>query len=346
MKKLLTVVTALSFYFFSMAQGDPAVSSTGFASGSIAVNQTTVLNIDVTNSDFVNFLTIPSGGYQVSISLPASLVYRAEPLNASALVHVSGPLFDNITYDGVNVFTADLAAPQGVGVISKLQLTVKGLIITATPVVSVVEVAPLTAGVAATDLAPNNSLQPSLLITTPLALKLLDFNATIKDCNSELTWRSANEENFDRFEIEYSTDGGTYQNVGTVKGQNTGASGNYKFNYPQQTIKGFYRLKMVDKNGNINYSNVVKLTNICKEVKAFVYPNPVAAMQDANVVLQNFGNKVEGILYDAAGKQLRVVKLANGSNKLNLQQYTGGNYLLNIKDENNTAVSVRITVAR
>ena len=288
MKKILiSAVAAMVICLSAAAQGDPTVNSVGFASGTVAVGQTTILNIDVTNNDFVNFNTIPAGGYQVSISLPASLVYRSEPLTISAMSNVSGPVFDNFTFDGVNVFTADLAAPQGVGQVSKLQLVVKGLIVTTGPVLSVVDVVALTAGVSSTDNPNNNSLSPGLQVVSVLAVSLTDVTSAAADCSAKINWSTVKEDAGSTFDVEYSPDGARFVKVGTVAGRSTSGS-NYEFSYSQGNGRGFYRLKIGGINGGVSYSKVVNVTTRCNEKKVFIYPNPIQNLQDLHVNVTNF----------------------------------------------------------
>ncbi len=346
MKKLLFFAIAASVFCLKVAaQGDPTVNSVGFASGTVAVGQTTILNIDVTNNDFVNFNTIPAGGYQVSISLPASLVYRSEPLSIAAMSNVSGPLFDNFTFDGQNVFTADLAAPQGVGQVSKLQIVVKGLVVTSGPVLSVVDVVALTAGVSATDNPNNNSLSPGLQVVNVLAVSLTDITSTASDCSAKIAWNTTREDAGSTFDVEYSPDGARFVKVGTVAGRSaTGA--NYEYSYSQGNGKGFYRLKIGAATGGDTYSKVVNVTTKCNEKKVFIYPNPIQNLQDLHVNVTNFFGAVKGDLINSAGQIILTKKLVNGANLVKIANLAEGVYKFKVSYDAKEIQNFKIVVVK
>jgi hypothetical protein len=347
MKKLLiSAISAMVICLNVAAQGDPAVSSVGFASGSVALGQTTTLYVEVTNSDFVNNGTIPAGGYQVSISLPATLVYRAQPLSTSAITHISGPLFNNFDFDGTNVFTADLAAPQGVGVVSRLEIVVKGLILTSTPVLSVVSVTPLTAGVNTTDINANNALTPALQVVIVLPIKLGDISAEVSDCSTKLKWNTLLEEDATSFDVEFSTDARNFSKVTSIAGKKSTSGANYEYSYPQGNGNGYYRLKMSDGSGGYIYSKVVNTNIKCNDKTVSVYPNPVQINQTMRVIVAGFAGKVKGDLISADGKIVSSRVLQNGVNNIVFNNLAQGTYNLKVTDDTNEIQNFKIVVVK
>ncbi|WP_165836452.1 T9SS type A sorting domain-containing protein [Taibaiella soli] len=110
----------------------------------------------------------------------------------------------------------------------------------------------------------------------PLALTWVSFDGRAVNENAELNWATADEKNTATFEIEHSTDGASFETVGTIAAKGTG-NNTYDFT-DVNTANGinYYRLKQVDNDGSFQYSKVVRV-NIGKETTApsvSFYPNP------------------------------------------------------------------------
>ncbi len=179
-----------------------------------------------------------------------------------------------------------------------------------------------------------------------LPINLTSFSGMGTDCETVLRWKTDNEKNFDRFEVEYSTDGSNFVKVGDKAGSRLDGGSSYEFNYTQTGPKGLYRLKMINIDGKFNYSGVVTVYSNCKNPKASIYPNPITLRQDATVTLSNYSGKIMGYLIDAAGKQLSQVTLFNGTNTLKLATYASGNYMLRILDEEKNTGLLKIIIGR
>lgn len=311
---------------------------------SILVGQTTQVYVVMQNNGPCD---IPVGEATCQITLSSVYLDLGTPFN---FTDICNPQW---TYLGVisnatqhNLFFRNNAGPIPVGAACYFSFDIKGKLIT--PVNSAISLSSSLHGTAlSSDIDPANQSNGTVInVTAPLPVKLESFAGTIKECDALLSWKTTSEENFERFDVEYSVDGRTFNKVGSVQGRNSPTGATYTFNYAQQASKAFYRLKLVDKDGKINFSGTVQLTSKCKVPTASLYPNPITAHQDGNVVLKNFGNIVYGYLYDAAGKQLQVIRLINGTNKVNLQKYASGSYVIKIKDESNNEVSLKITIAR
>lgn len=112
--------------------------------------------------------------------------------------------------------------------------------------------------------------------TVPLPIKLLSFTGTKLNVTSVLNWVTSFEYNNDHFEIEVSTNGSDYHSIGTVASQgNSNIEQKYSFTdrLPANGIN-YYRLKQVDKDGTITYSNIITL-HFYLDKYITIYPNPV-----------------------------------------------------------------------
>ena len=94
-----------------------------------------------------------------------------------------------------------------------------------------------------------------------LPLHLISFAGEELNDNDILKWVTENEINTASFIIEESLDGSVFTNAGVIAAKINSLYNN-EYNYTQKSafnIGGFYRLKMVDKDGAYTYSPVIKL---------------------------------------------------------------------------------------
>lgn len=120
-----------------------------------------------------------------------------------------------------------------------------------------------------------------------LPVELVSFTGTGRNNKTFLQWTAAKEENFSHYVVERSADGKNYSAIETVK-----ASGNYsstqKYSvYDERDLQpaNYYRLKMVDNDGNFEYSDVVKVNFSRSAGSSSCYPNP--AVSFVNVVMND-----------------------------------------------------------
>lgn len=117
---------------------------------------------------------------------------------------------------------------------------------------------------------------------TPLSVDLIKFNASAKDKNVVLSWKTASELNNSGFEIQRSADGKHFRKVGWMPGHDTTVEGaEYSFvdEHAEVNMVHYYRLKQMDNNGKFEYSDIQEV--IIKDKNSIdvsnVYPNPVPA---------------------------------------------------------------------
>ncbi len=163
-------------------------------------------------------------------------------------------------------------------------------------------------------------------ISLPLQLK--DFTANKQAGDVQLKWTTVNESAVSHFEIERSSNGASFASIGTVQAVNLASRNSYNFN-DRQPLSGtsFYRLKMVDMNGEFKYSGIVKITS--SGIQPFeIFPNPV---KDVFTVSGMRNNEVLRLM-DASGKEL-LRRMATGmSLTIDISQYPNGVYYLSYFD--------------
>jgi hypothetical protein len=116
-------------------------------------------------------------------------------------------------------------------------------------------------------------------------------------------WTSQQEINIDHYELERALDAQHFTSLGIVVAKNSGLSSDYLMtdNYPVAG-NNYYRIKIVDKSGNITYTSTM-VVNIGKGIaRIFLYPNP-ALKHIFNLQMNNVNaGKYKLMVYDAAGR--------------------------------------------
>jgi hypothetical protein len=95
-----------------------------------------------------------------------------------------------------------------------------------------------------------------------LPIDLISFSGVVENRKNNLFWSTASESKSDYFEIE-RMDGLEFTNLGSVKSSGySDARSDYKLvdEFPLEKIS-YYRLKMVDFDGNFEYSDLISLEN-------------------------------------------------------------------------------------
>lgn len=164
----------------------------------------------------------------------------------------------------------------------------------------------------------------------PLPVKLLSFTAEYAGSAHLVKWVTTEEINTLRFEVQRSANGRDYETVGIVTPAGSASSGAaYSFRVLQPwTGNNFYRLKIIDLDGTIDYSSVVLLKNN-GDLKVAVYPNPTAEFLYVRLPAISNTSVVAATIYDANGKMMMQPVLKTGTdNAIPVSQLPGGIYSL------------------
>jgi hypothetical protein len=139
-----------------------------------------------------------------------------------------------------------------------------------------------------------------------LPVTLINLKAYQKTGGIQVEWTTLTELNSDRFEVEKSIDGQNFTRIGVVTARgNSSTALNYKlFDPSAQTGAYFYRIKSLDKDGSVQYSNILKVNSVKVTGEISIYPNPVVN----NTFNLQFTNLKSGrytvMLTNKAGQQL------------------------------------------
>ncbi len=176
--------------------------------------------------------------------------------------------------------------------------------------------------------------------TTPLPVVLESFDGINKGAVNYLNWETAEEQRFSHFELQRSANGIDFSKVATINANRkpTGSTYAYVDERPYEGIN-IYRLNMVDMDGKITVSGIVKL--IVKSgngLAVSVHPNPVN--QQLNVALTG---KADGIgqiqVLDIMGKMLHQTQMDGNSTIIDMSPYAKGSYMILYKDKSHHSVT-------
>jgi hypothetical protein len=175
-----------------------------------------------------------------------------------------------------------------------------------------------------------------------LPVVLESFNALVNNCQVDLKWRSLSELNFNRYEIEYSTNGSLFVKAGTALANRSNS--NYAFAHAPARGRAYYRLVMVDNNGSKKYSNIIALNINCNGKSVLIYPNPATDVININMAGYNRGTEM--LLLNGMGQTVARQRLLNGSNQLAVNKLAAGSYFVVVIEEDGTRQTYKVQVKR
>ena len=127
----------------------------------------------------------------------------------------------------------------------------------------------------------NNTVEHLFSMAYPLPLNLLSFTGEWRGKSGYLAWKTTGEEKMEKFLVERSTDGRQFGSIGTIaaKGKNAGTTLTEYDYYDELSQNGsyYYRLKMMETDGNFTYSKIVSLQPQTKKETLQLLANPVGA---------------------------------------------------------------------
>lgn len=124
-----------------------------------------------------------------------------------------------------------------------------------------------------------------------LPVVLSYFDVVDEECNAIVKWRTETEINSQEFIIQKTTDGYTWTDTKQVAAAGNSSSAiDYSINDGPVSGLEYFRLKMIDIDGQFKYSPIVSLQTSCSEEIGFItFPNPV----NSNLFIQ-FSSTLSG----------------------------------------------------
>jgi hypothetical protein len=173
-----------------------------------------------------------------------------------------------------------------------------------------------------------------------LPVRMTSFQAINRESTVELKWSVAQNENGKEFQIEKSIDGKSFTYVATVPASVKTGSENYAYNDAGVSVNTFYRVKLVDRNTQPSYSNMLMIAKKTTNGFLSLNQNPVDSYLGFSV---NANSNTMGTvnIYNAAGTKMisQKINLTKGTNAITLNLdgkiYTGM-YILEVLSNQET----------
>jgi ELWxxDGT repeat protein len=165
---------------------------------------------------------------------------------------------------------------------------------------------------------PTTDLNDLYRLTTNdvvLPVNIISFSGKNESSKNILVWKAANGINFSHFVIERSSDGSNFTEIGNTP---WGGNGNYSFtddNLPLSSKIHYYRLKLVDSNDDLKYSNTIILKNATNTTVDFKAVRNGSSMS-VNYHLGGNGGYIR--IADMQGSILHSSRLVNSSGYINI----------------------------
>jgi hypothetical protein len=189
-----------------------------------------------------------------------------------------------------------------------------------------------------------------------LPVKLISFSGSYRNNSTTLTWETENEVNFDHFEIERSSDGVKYSNIGYKAATSSVTTSRQTYMQADDltAVSGsvfYYRLRMVDRDGQFKFSNVIMIRKESKTINGITLsPNPVVNGQATVRFSASATDIVSLRILDMGGKVVlqQQNKAYAGNNSVsinNLDRLQPGVYVLQMAN-GEEMTTVKFNIAR
>jgi hypothetical protein len=359
MKKLF-ILFFIAFPFFAVSQAvtaDPAIEPlkiTTQASGiilatEIPLNGIIKLKVPILNKNTINGL--PAGSCKIKIGLGSKLVLD--------------PLFDFSTLYASNYFTwavisnggqiqiiGDLTSELPANYNDTAAFDLKGVVLGSSTITTNFLVSNHNSIITLSDENGNNNIAsaPYTIISSILILPVTFTSAVAekKDCSLKVNFDIENEINVSKYELEISKNLNIFEKIASLQANNITHYTFDNFNIPEafQVPILFVRVKAIDFDGKVQYSEIKKLSGICDlKNDISIYPNPIT---NNNIFYIKKSKTVFNGIYiiaivDIAGKliETKEISVTNVTNiKYNIADLPAGQYLVKLFKKDINSVDV------
>ncbi|MEO8962031.1 MAG: choice-of-anchor Q domain-containing protein, partial [Ginsengibacter sp.] len=171
-----------------------------------------------------------------------------------------------------------------------------------------------------------------------LPLKLISFEALFKNNAVNVSWQTMVEVNVSHFEIERSSNGISFVKVGVQEAEGRGIYDFDDMNLPNGNI--YYRLKMVDKDGQSEYSNV-KLVKVLNFDTSEIITYPIPSNGQIYITNKN-KTPIKGLfsVLTTSGKTV----MQTYSNPVDIHSLVPGMYYIKVADATGKLIGTRAII--
>lgn len=339
MKNLRKILTLLGIALSTIAMAQPNIGVSDATVNPAPIINPTGISVsfntfNIGNQDINYTGQAANGVVRITVSLsglqPASNFSMTNDISVYSFGSTTNNSGVTFTFDYepiTKVFTVTLASAWPTYVTSGMPvIKISNLVstITSTPAnplnglnVNVVVPAPYNSSTS------NDNTNQYTYAAAALPLSLISFSAEERNCGQvDLEWNTQSELNMAQYAIEYSQFGDEFKPIAHRAAKNLKSSTAYTATVNQEDIIGYYRLKMIDKDGSISYSSVVKVKLNCERQQITIFPNPASDVLNVNSLTGTESIKI--ITMD--GRIVMDLKAVEGNNAINISTLASGNY--------------------
>jgi hypothetical protein len=175
----------------------------------------------------------------------------------------------------------------------------------------------------------NIKIDAGVIMTVALPVNLVSFTAVPENSNVKLQWKVANELNINKYTVEFSADATNFTTIENVAANNvTGYAALHT-----SPVKGvnYYRLKVVEANGNYYYSAIRKV-NFADNGAITVYPIPAKNTVSITLPTTLTGKTITATIVNAKGAVVATQQIATASQTeaIDVSNLASGMYYIRI----------------
>ncbi len=167
-----------------------------------------------------------------------------------------------------------------------------------------------------------------VIVTGALPVKLISFSGKRNADISELSWKTATEQNTARFRIEFSSTANNFQNAGIVIASRNPNGSNYSFNHRFNSNSDlYYRLVIEEDDGQIAYSSIIRLSFHKKGIK--IYPT-IITNGILNIQTETPASKLQIISSNGVIVFQKELNAFTGTTTIFIPQFLKGIYIVQL----------------
>jgi len=173
-----------------------------------------------------------------------------------------------------------------------------------------------------------------------LSANVVKFDAVKEAAKVKLSWSTSSERQVNRFEVERSNSTAGFAKIASVAAKGNQQTGNINYTANDAQVFAapvFYRLKIVDNNGDFKYSNIIRVGSLTGATDELTLISVNGAQ--GNVRASIWAGQSQGAyisLFDMEGKKIKDFgryQVVKGENQLsfNLPRIPVANYILKVE---------------
>ena len=175
-----------------------------------------------------------------------------------------------------------------------------------------------------------------------LPVKLTEFSGKVAGDHNLLHWKADLVQDVEKMMVQKSMDGGSFEDLAEIEKINEMMNGTAKDYLPFS--KTYYRLKIINTDGSIEYSNIIHIERVMNSIVS-IYPNP--ASDHIRIRMNSNLNDVMHLkLYNSTGQLVARSSIAPNAIEASIpvNHLAEGMYQLVVTGKNDVTVSQKVLV--